>query len=596
VRGRARIGTGTCGLAAGAGDVKKVLDGWLHQQRPEVQLTETGCLGLCYREVLVELPTADGGRVLYGDVTPENVAALCDAHFEGRPVEGAVVVPIDDAQADDGAFLQQQQRVALGRCGSVDPGSIVDYRAHGGFTALETTLASMSPDEVIDAIERSGLRGRGGGGFGTGRKWRLAAQNRARGPILIANADEGDPGAFMDRNLLEGDPFAVLEGMTLAGYAIGARQGIVYVRAEYPLAVRRLKEAIAQAREAGFLGDSILGSEHGFDVVVRRGAGAFVCGEETAMIAALEGRRGIPQLRPPYPVESGLWGRPTCVNNVETLANVSWILANGPAAFNRHGVGTSRGTKVFSLAGDVVRGGLVEVPMGMSIRQLVHEVCGGSPNGHPIKAVQLGGPSGGCLPASTFDTPIDYESLLEHGAMMGSGGVVVLDESRCMVDMARYFLAFTQRESCGQCTFCRVGTLRMLEILERLCAGDGRKRDLDQLEQLSRQVGEASLCGLGKTAPNPVLSTLRWFRDEYEAHVHRCCPAGVCRGLIRYEIDRYVCDGCTLCSEQCPAESIHLVRPGQMPMEIDLEVCIKCGGCFEVCRFNAVSVQSVDAS
>ncbi len=592
--GRARIGTGTCGLAAGAGDVMKALDAWLSEQQPAVQLTETGCLGLCYREVLVELPTSDGGRVLYGDVTVENVGALCQAHFEGRPVEGAALVPIDDPQADDGAFLQGQERVALARCGSVDPGSLQDYRAHGGFAALEGTLASMSPDAVIELIERSGLRGRGGGGFPTGRKWRLAAQHRERDPILIANADEGDPGAFMDRNLLEGDPFAVLEGMMLAAYAIGASQGIVYVRAEYPLAVRRLNEAIGQAREAGFLGDSILGSEFAFDIALCRGAGAFVCGEETAMIAALEGRRGIPRLRPPYPVESGLWGRPTCVGNVETLANVPWILANGPEAFSRHGVGESLGTKVFSLAGDVVRGGLVEVPMGMSIHQLVLEVGGGSPSGKPLKAVQMGGPSGGCLPASMFDTPIDYESLLEYGAMMGSGGVVVLDESRCMVDMARYFLKFTQRESCGQCTFCRVGTLRMLEILERLCAGEARKTELDQLEQLARQVGEASLCGLGKTAPNPVLSTLRWFRSEYEAHVHRCCPAGVCRGLIRYEIDRFMCDGCTLCSEQCPADSIQLVRTGQTPLKIDLEVCIKCGGCFEVCRFNAVSVQSGD--
>ena len=512
---------------------------------------------------------------------------LLAAHFvRGEPPADLLI-----QREGDAPFLAAQERVVLRRCGQVDPASLADYEESGGYGGLRRTLERSTPEEFVGEIIASGLRGRGGGGFPTGRKWALAREAADTHRVLICNADEGDPGAFMDRNIIEGDPFAVIEGMTLAAWAIGACEGFVYVRDEYPQAVRRLEEAVTQARAAGYLGADVLGSGWSFDISLRRGAGAFVCGEETALIASLEGRRGVPRRRPPFPVQSGLHGHPTCINNVETLANVAVIAEQGASAFAARGTGSSSGTKVFSLAGDVVRTGMVEVPMGITLGDLVGRIGGGSPSGRPIKAVQIGGPSGGCIPASQFDVKVDYESLRQVGAIMGSGGLVVLDAGACMVDIARYFLAFTQEESCGKCTFCRVGTKRMLEILERICGGRGRAGDLELLERLSQQVTANSLCGLGKSAPNPVLSTLRWFREEYEAHIdRRCCPAGKCKELVSFSIDPLRCDGCTMCADQCVAEAIR-TKGGMIHLEILDDPCTRCGGCFTVCRFGAVSVR-----
>ena len=582
------VGMGTCGMAAGSGAVLDAARDWVARHAPHVEIVTTGCLGMCYREVVVGLPLTGGGQQLYGGVTADRVGDLLEAHFLRRAVVPDLLI---QPEGPDASFLRLEDRIALRLCGRVDPESLEAYRAHGGYAALTQALREMTPAQVIDRVIEAGLRGRGGAGYPTGRKWAAARAAAGDDKVVVCNGDEGDPGAFMDRGLLEGDPFAVLEGLTLAAYAIGARRGIVYVRAEYPLAVERVSAAIVQARAAGLLGPKVFGpaAEHGFDVVVRRGAGAFVCGEETALIAALEGRRGMPRPRPPYPVESGLHGQPTCINNVETLANLPWIVTHGAGAYRARGTASSPGTKVFSLAGDVRRGGLVEVPMGTTIRELVEEIGGGTPSGLPIKAVQLGGPSGGCLPAALFDTPIDYDALRDTGAIMGSGGIVVLDESRCMVDVARYFLTFTQRESCGRCTFCRIGTKRLLEALERLTSGKGRRADLARLEELAPQVGEASLCGLGRTAPNPVLTTIRWFRDEYEAHVQGRCKALYCRPLVHLKVDPWLCDGCTMCFDQCPAAAIARVGSG-VAMGIDPEVCARCGGCRDVCRFSAISV------
>jgi NADH-quinone oxidoreductase subunit F len=448
----------------------------------------------------------------------------------------------------------------------------------------------MSGEDVIREITESGLRGRGGAGFPTGVKWNLCRKQPAEPKYMIVNADEGDPGAFMDRSILEGDPHSVLEGLIIAAYAIGASEGYVYVRAEYPLAVRRLKIAIADARERGFLGKDILGSGFSFDVLVKEGAGAFVCGEETALIASIEGKRGMPRLRPPYPAVSGLWGRPTNNNNVETYANVPWIIANGARAYAAYGTDTSKGTKVFALAGKIVRGGLVEVPMGITLRDVIFEVGGGIPGGRRFKAVQLGGPSGGCVPEEHIDIEVDYESVTRTGAIMGSGGMVVMDDTTCMIDIARFFLKFTQDESCGKCTFCRVGTKRMLEILERICAGEGREGDIELLEDLGRKISASSLCGLGQSAPNPVLTTLRYFRDEYEAHIYeKRCPALACRALITFEIDPEKCTGCTLCARKCPVDAI--AGEKKQLHVIDQDRCTKCGACRDACKFDAVVVR-----
>ena len=584
---RASVGLGSCGVAAGARAVRAALERALAGSGVLGPVEETGCLGLCHREPIVELESPELGRWFYGNVTPAVVPELVRAHFlEGRPLEPHVLAGPDRQPP----FLARQERIALRNCGLIDPGSLEAFRAAGGYRGLERALTDLGPQRVIEEVEASGLRGRGGAGFPTGVKWRLAAASPGRDKVVICNADEGDPGAFMDRNLIEGDPFSVLEGLTIAAFAIGAGRGIFYVRDEYPLAVRRLETAVAQARHAGWLGAGVAGSGLSFDVEVRRGAGAFVCGEETALIASLEGRRGTPRRRPPFPVEAGLHGLPTVINNVETCANVPWILARGADAFHRLGTGESRGTKVFSLAGDVLRTGMVEVPMGVTIREVLEEIGGGSRGGRPLKAVQIGGPSGGCLPASLFDTAIDYQSLVETGAIMGSGGLVAMDDRTCMVDVARYFLAFTQAESCGKCTFCRVGTKRMLEVLERLCAGRGRRGDLGLLETLADQVRHHSLCGLGRSAPNPVLTTLRYFRGEYEAHLHNGrCPAGRCRELTRLHIDPWLCDGCTRCLDQCAVQAIaHDSRI--IPLAIDPDACTRCGGCLDLCQFEAVIV------
>ncbi len=582
------IGLGSCGIAAGGRRVQDAVQQYLRASGLVAQVGITGCLGLCYREVLVEVEGGALGRCLYGDVTPELLPALLDGHLRaGVPLAGHLISRGETYVAERD-FFAHQERLVLGRCGRIDPESLEDYVAHGGYQALARALATSSPAAVLGEIETSGLRGRGGAGFPTARKWRLARDTPASLRYVVCNADEGDPGAFMDRNLLEGDPHSVLEGMILAAWAIGAAHGIVYVREEYPLAVERLDRAVAQARAAGWLGDAVGGSGFAFDVSIHRGAGAFVCGEETALIAALEGERGIPRRRPPFPAERGLWQQPTSINNVETYANVTWILGHGAAAFARHGSCDSSGTKVFSLAGDVRRGGMVEVPLGATLRTVIETIGGGSRSGRPIKAVQIGGPSGGCVPAELFDTRIDYEALRATGAIMGSGGLVVMDDTACMVDVARYFVAFTQDESCGRCSACRVGTRRMLEILERICAGHGRRGDLEQLESLATLVGASSACGLGRAAPNPVLTTLRWFRAEFEAHIaEQRCPAGRCRDLVRYEIEPYVCDGCTRCAEQCASMAINLLGDG-IPMAIDAAACIRCGGCREVCEFGAV--------
>ncbi len=584
----AAVGLGSCGLAAGADAVRAALEAALPGLELQVDLRTAGCVGLCSREPTVELTSPELGSILYGDVTPEQIPRLLQEHFvRGTPPVNLVIRREQEAPT----FLAAQLRLVLRRCGRVDPTSLADYEAHRGYGGLRQAFERHTPQGFLDEITRSGLRGRGGGGFPTGRKWATARAQADPHKVLICNADEGDPGAFMDRNIIEGDPFAVIEGMTLAAWAIGASEGIVYVRDEYPLAVRRLNEAVAQARAAGYLGDDVIGSGWAFDVAIRRGAGAFVCGEETALIASLEGRRGLPVRRPPYPVVRGLDGHPTCINNVETLANVAWIADHGVDAFVAFGTAGSRGTKVFSLAGDVRNTGMVEVPMGATLRQLVEDIGGGSASGRPIKAVQIGGPAGGCIPAALFDVPVDYESLGEAGALMGSGGLIVLDAGACMVDIARYFLAFTQAESCGKCTFCRVGTKRMLEILERICGGRGRPGDLDLLERLAPQVTAHSLCGLGRAAPNPVLTTLRWFRDEYEAHIERrCCPAGRCKELITFNIDPLRCEGCTMCADQCVAEAIRN-EGGVIHLEIMDDPCTKCGGCFSVCKFGAVAVR-----
>ncbi len=579
-----KVGLSTCGIAAGGQKTYAALEREITKHGLDVELRRTGCIGMCYIEPIVEILSPAGESKMYGAVTEEKAAQLVEEHLLKRvPPDGLLI-----SNERENVF-SKQVRVALRNCGDIDPESLADYRSKGGYEALRKALLEMSPEQVIAEVLASGLRGRGGAGFLTGLKWRFTRAAKGEVKYLVCNADEGDPGAFMDRSIIEGDPHAVLEGMLLAAYAIGASVGYVYVRAEYPLAIVRLEKAIQAAREAGFLGDSILGTNFNFTLKIKKGAGAFVCGEETALLASLEGERGMPRLKPPFPAEQGLWKKPTCINNVETFANVPWIILNGGDKFKAYGTEKSSGTKVFALAGKIRRGGLIEVPMGISLREIVYEVGGGIPGGKKFKGIQLGGPSGGCVPESLLDTPVDYESIVKTGAIVGSGGMIVMDETTCMVDMARFFLNFAQNESCGKCTHCRIGTKRMLEILIRITEGKAGLEELDLLHELALEVKEGSLCGLGQTAPNPVLTTLKYFREEYETHLRdRKCPAKVCRELLSYTIDAASCTGCGLCARRCPTAAI--AGEKKAVHIISQELCVRCGNCFDACKFNAVLV------
>jgi NADH-quinone oxidoreductase subunit F len=580
------VGLGTCGIAAGAEHTFAALLARQEQGGLGFALEKTGCIGMCYREPLVEVQADDGSRFQYGGVTADKVGRLLSEHVEGGvPIEDWLVWS-DDGRGSERAYFTHQTRIVLRNCGKVNPESLDDYLGVGGYQALRQVLGAQDPDGVITTITDSGLRGRGGAGFLTGVKWRFTRLAPGTSKYVICNADEGDPGAFMDRSVLESDPHAVLEGMAIAGFAIGSSHGYIYVRAEYPKAIERLTIAIAQAEERRLLGDDIFGKGFSFHIRLKEGAGAFVCGEETALIASIEGRRGMPRIRPPFPAVKGLWDLPTCINNVETFANVPWIVMNGAAAFNSKGTANSKGTKVFAMAGKIRHGGLVEVPMGISIREIVYDICGGIRNDKEFKAVQMGGPSGGCIPAELQDTVIDYESINKTGAIMGSGGLVVMDEDTCMVDVARFFLDFTQRESCGKCTFCRVGTKRMLEVLTRITEGKGQDGDIELLEELAVRVKNSSLCGLGQTAPNPVLTTLKYFRSEYEAHIaNKKCPAHHCTKLLTFTITDD-CTGCMLCLKACAVGAITGKRKEKHV--IDQDLCTACGECFKACNLNAI--------
>jgi len=583
-----KVGLATCGISAGGEAVFAAIKSKLDATKTKAELLETGCVGMCYNEVLVEVLDGDKSH-LYYDVTPEKVGRIVDEDVIGGKAisEWLVSGPGVNREA---AFFDKQKRIVLRNCGIIDPGSITDYLDREGYQGIRKALAEFTPEQVIEMIQASGLRGRGGGGFSTGLKWKFARMAKGNKKYIICNADEGDPGAFMDRSVLEGDPHAVIEGMMVAAYAIGADEGYLYVRAEYPKAIQRLREAISQCEERGFLGKGIFDSEINLILHIKEGAGAFVCGEETALIASIEGKRGVPRMRPPFPANRGLWDKPTNINNVETYANVPWIMRNGAEAYAVLGTERSKGTKVFALAGKIAKSGLVEVPMGITINEIVFDIGGGIRDGKAFKAVQMGGPSGGCIPASMGDLSIDYDEITKTGAIMGSGGMVVLDETTCMVDVAKYFLTFTQNESCGKCTFCRIGTKRMLEVLERITEGRGREGDIDLLEDLADKIKSSSLCGLGQTAPNPVLTTLKYFREEYEAHIRdKRCPAHVCKALISYRINPETCVGCTLCSRKCPVNAIS--GEAKKPHIIDPNACIKCGLCHEVCRFDAVVIE-----
>jgi NADH:ubiquinone oxidoreductase subunit F (NADH-binding)/NADH:ubiquinone oxidoreductase subunit E/NAD-dependent dihydropyrimidine dehydrogenase PreA subunit len=649
-RPQINIGLGSCCMAKGSDELFHALRQSVDRTKTDVVVKRVGCVGMCHRTPLIEVVRPGRPSAFYAGLNPAEAQRLVMRHFTSRSLfqrarrlctsvldrllldepEAEINRCAMNARAPEvAAFLDRQVHIATEQFGKIDPLDLDEYLAHGGFSALARCLglpsldhsnaidgaksrpgcerctalnsvqkdsetsgashkqATLSSEQVIDLIERSGLRGRGGAGFPSGPKWRLARRQPSETKYVICNGDEGDPGAFMDRMLLESFPYRIIEGLAIAAVAIGAHEGIFYIRHEYPLAVKRVRAAIKLCQQRGWLGEHLLETDYALKLTIKEGAGAFVCGEETALLASIEGRRGMPRLRPPFPAEAGLWEKPTVINNVETLALVPWILSHGAEAFAAYGTKSSKGTKVFALAGNVQRGGLIEVPMGTTIREIVQEIGGGVKPGRKFKAVQIGGPSGGCVPARLADTPVDYESLRDVGAIMGSGGLVVLDDSACMVDIARYFLQFTQDQSCGKCTFCRIGTRRMLDILDRLCAGKGQRQDLGELERLGRQVGAGSLCGLGKTAPNPVLTTLRYFRDEYKAHIDGHCPAGKCTALIKYRVLDH-CTGCTLCSQSCPVGAIPMTPYSRHV--IDTDTCTRCDSCRVVCPEKAIEV------
>ncbi len=603
-----RVGLGSCCMAKGSDRLFHELNQAAHLVGVDVQVKSVGCVGMCHQTPLIEVFHPGKPSRFYAAVKPNEARQLVlenfdppslwrrAARFAARAVDRVLLEQDDsptrrcavDMNAGPArAFLGRQIHIASEHFGDLDPLDLEEYLRHDGFVALRKSLIELKPDQILEEVTRSGLRGRGGAGFPTGPKWKAVRAQPGETKYVICNGDEGDPGAFMDRMLLESFPYRIIEGLAISAIATGAHEGIFYIRREYPLAVERVQAAIDVLEQRGWLGERLLGARYPFKVVIKEGAGAFVCGEETALIASIEGKRGMPRLRPPFPAESGLWNRPTLINNVETLACVPWILRRGGDAFAAIGTKNSKGTKVFALAGKVVRGGLIEVPMGTTIREIVDEIGGGVIPGRRFKAVQIGGPSGGCVPARLADTAVDYDSLREVGAIMGSGGLVVLDDTDCMVDIARYFLRFTQDQSCGKCTFCRIGTRRMLDVLELICSGKGRPEHLDDLERLAKSVGMGSLCGLGKTAPNPILTTLRYFRDEYEAHLQGRCPAGKCQALIQYRIsDR--CTGCTICSQQCPVDAIPLNPHARH--EIRQDACTKCDTCRRVCPYGAVEI------
>jgi NADH-quinone oxidoreductase subunit F len=589
-RTKVTVGLGSCGIAAGASKTYQKIKVLKDNENLDFDLRKTSCIGMCYREPLVEI-VDETGTYLYGDVTEDRAIEVIEKHVNQREPIREYIVCTDLFDAPENYFLESQVKIVLRNCGYMDPESIDEYEARDGYKAIRKIAQNkVRAEEVIRTVLDSGIRGRGGGGFPTGMKWKFANANKSSEKYVICNADEGDPGAFMDRSVLEGDPHSVLEGMIIAGYAIGATQGVIYCRAEYPLAIKRLNIAIQQAHHKGYLGKNIFGIEgFNFDLYIKEGAGAFVCGEETALIASVEGERGMPRKRPPFPAASGLWKKPTNINNVETYANIPWIIIHGAAAYAAFGTEKSKGTKVFALAGKVRNSGLVEVPMGMTIRDVIFKLGGGIKKDKKFKAVQLGGPSGGCIPEYLSDTIVDYDSVNATGAIMGSGGMVVMDETTCMVDVAKFFLDFTRKESCGKCTFCRMGTMRMLEILDRITQGKGEEGDLRKLEDLAYQIKENSLCGLGQTAPNPVLTTMKYFRDEYEAHIfHKKCPAKVCRPLLTYTVDEEKCTGCMVCLKNCSVKAITGER--KMVHHIDQSICTKCGVCFSKCKFDSINL------
>jgi len=599
------IGMGTCGLASGAEKVKAAIEQELEKLNLKAEIVTTGCIGYCAKEVIVDIKLPDGERVSYCEVTVKDIPELIKKAIVEKGVYTKKVLGTHGegkngvVKIKEVPFFSRQLKLVLENCGIINPTSIDEYLASGGFKALDKTLRLMTPEDVVNEVLESGLRGRGGGGFPTGKKWELALKQKAEQKYIICNADEGDPGAFMDRSVLESDPFKLVEGMIIGAYAIGASFGYIYCRAEYPLAIERLLNTIKECKRYGLLGENILGSGFDFDIKIKKGAGAFVCGEETALIASIEGKRGMPKPRPPYPSVSGLWGKPTVINNVETFANVPSVIVRGAKWFSSVGTKTSKGTKVFALSGKIANSGLVEVPMGVTLKDIVFDIGGGIPDGKDFKAVQIGGPSGGCLPMSVIETQVDYESLKEVGAMMGSGGFVVMDEDTCMVDVAKFFLTFIQNESCGKCVPCREGTKRMLEIIERIpqrYTKDGNKTDQLQrfkgiihLQRLADVIKDTSLCGLGQSAPNPILSGLKYFRDEYEEHLYeRTCSAKVCKELLSYSVISDLCSGCGLCARKCPSEAI-LGEKKQPHLIVDVK-CIKCGMCVETCRFDAIKV------